>query len=318
MATPRRPARAWPRGRPRRRRAPSRTPTRWRRLRPSTRSGRPPWASTTSAISSSWRTSASAIASGCASHSAVEPSMSEKQNVNTPVGSAAVQPARRRSTSSPGVFGRRAGSVAIPSRIAASSCSACAGGMPSQLGKHTRRRGARQQRERGRRQRVDVAGARGRAFRGEFRRAVARRPGPPPRHVRRRGQAEVDELDPSAAGQDQVARLDVAVDHRGRLRVQVRERLRRLREVRQHARRGEPRAAAVAEQRRQVGAIDPVHRDDVVVAVEEVLAHERQRGDAAGSPAARAPPRAGPRAPPRRARAGSSAPPSGRAGGPAP
>ena len=60
--------------------------------------------------------------------------MSEKQNVNTPVGSAAVQPARRRSTSSPGVFGRRAGSVAIPSRIAASSCSACAGAMPSQLG----------------------------------------------------------------------------------------------------------------------------------------------------------------------------------------
>ncbi len=94
----------------------------------------PPRASTASAISSSWRTSASAIASGCDSHSAAEPSMSEQQNVTTPVGSAADQPARRRSTSSPGVFGRRAGSVAIPSRIAASSCSACAGSNPSQSG----------------------------------------------------------------------------------------------------------------------------------------------------------------------------------------
>ena len=40
--------------------------------------------------------------------------MSEQQNVTTPVGSAAAQPARRRSTSSPGVLGRRAGSVAMP------------------------------------------------------------------------------------------------------------------------------------------------------------------------------------------------------------
>ena len=40
--------------------------------------------------------------------------MSEKQNVTTPVGSAAAQPARRRSTSSPGVSGRRRGSVAMP------------------------------------------------------------------------------------------------------------------------------------------------------------------------------------------------------------
>ena len=95
----------------------------------------PPWASTASAISSSWRTSALAIASGCASHNAVERSMSEKQNVTTPVGSAAAHPARSRSTSSPAVFGRRAGSVAMPRRIAASSCSACAGGMPSQPGR---------------------------------------------------------------------------------------------------------------------------------------------------------------------------------------
>ena len=94
----------------------------------------PPRASTASAISSSWRTSASAIASGCDSHIAAEPTMSEQQNVTTPVGNAADQPARRRSTNSPGVCGRRAGSVAMPSRIAASSCSACARSNPSQSG----------------------------------------------------------------------------------------------------------------------------------------------------------------------------------------
>ena len=58
--------------------------------------------------------------------------------------------------------------------------------------------------------------------------------------------------------------------------MQVRERLGRLGEVGEHARRREPGAPAVAQQRRQVGAVDPVHRDDVVVAVEEVLAHQRQ------------------------------------------
>ena len=59
--------------------------------------------------------------------------------------------------------------------------------------------------------------------------------------------------------------------------MQVRQRLGGLREVAEHARRREPGAPAVGQQRRQVGAVDPVHRDDVVVAVEEVLAHERQR-----------------------------------------
>ena len=96
---------------------------------------RPPWAVTASAISSSWRTSASAIASGFASQSAAASSIADTQNVATPVGSAAPQPARSRSTSSPGVLGRRAGWVAMPSRIAASSCSACASGTPSQLGR---------------------------------------------------------------------------------------------------------------------------------------------------------------------------------------
>ena len=57
----------------------------------------------------------------------------------------------------------------------------------------------------------------------------------------------------------------------------MRERLGRLGEIGQHARRREPRAPVLGEQRRQVGALDPVHRNDVVVAVEEVLAHQRQR-----------------------------------------
>ena len=95
---------------------------------------RPPCDSTWSAISSSWRTSASAIATGSESHMAVEPSMSDRQNVMTPVGRAAPQPVRRRSTSSPGVAGRRAGSVANPRRIASSSRSACAGSIPSHDG----------------------------------------------------------------------------------------------------------------------------------------------------------------------------------------
>jgi hypothetical protein len=83
---------------------------------------------------SSWRTSASAIAAGSPSHSVVEPSMSDRQNVITPVGNAAPQPLRSLSTSSPGVGGRRTGSVASPRRSAASSCSACAGSTPSHGG----------------------------------------------------------------------------------------------------------------------------------------------------------------------------------------
>ena len=109
------------------------------------------------------------------SHSAVEPSMSDRQNVTTPVGSAAAQPARSRSTSSPGVAGRRAGSVAMPEpdrrlellglrRVDALPGGQDAGG-----------RGAGEQRERGRGQRVDVARARRRAAGGELRRAVAGR-----------------------------------------------------------------------------------------------------------------------------------------------
>ena len=67
--------------------------------------------------------------------------------------------------SSPGVAGRRAGSVAMPSRIASSSRRARAGSIPSQSGRTPVRRAAGQQRERRRRERVDVACPRWRAAR---------------------------------------------------------------------------------------------------------------------------------------------------------
>ena len=58
--------------------------------------------------------------------------------------------------------------------------------------------------------------------------------------------------------------------------MEVRQGLRRLGEIRQHARRRQPWPAAIGQQLRQVSAVDPVHRDHVAVAVEEVLADERQ------------------------------------------
>ena len=67
---------------------------------------------------------------GSRSHAPVEPSMSVRQNVSTPVGRVEPQPARRRSTNSPGVAGRRAGLVASPARIAVSRAAACSGLMP--------------------------------------------------------------------------------------------------------------------------------------------------------------------------------------------
>jgi hypothetical protein len=69
----------------------------------------PPWLAMASAINSSWRTSESAIAPGFASQSAAASSIADRHSVTTPVGSPAAQPARRRSTSSPGVLGRRVG-----------------------------------------------------------------------------------------------------------------------------------------------------------------------------------------------------------------
>ena len=149
--------------------------------------------------------------------------------------------------------------------------------MPVPRRQHARRWRPAQQRERGGRKRVDVAGARRRPVGGELGRAKARRARAPARRRRGRGQAEVDELHAPALGQDQVRRLDVAVDDRRVLRVQVRERLGRLGEVGEHARRRQTRSAPLAQQPRKVGALHPVHGHDVAVAVEEVLSNQRQR-----------------------------------------
>ena len=139
-----------------------------------------------------------------------------------------------------------------------------------------RRWRACEQGERRRCQRVDVTCARRRPVGGQLRGPEAGRAGPAARGVRRRRQAEVHELDAGALGQDQVRRLHVAVDDRGILGMEVRQGLRRLGEIRQHARRRQSWPAAIAEQLRQVGPVDPVHRDHVAVAVEEVLADQRQ------------------------------------------
>ena len=303
--------------------APRRTPTRTRRT------SRPPrpWTSGSGRratprrprSSSSWRTSAAAIAPGSRSHSSVEPTMSDRQNVVTPVGSVAAQPARSRSTSSPGVAGRRAGSVASPRRIAFSSCSARAGSIPSQAGSTPCGRGAGQQREGRRRQPVDVARARRRGARRELRSAVAGRSRAAPEHQRRGRQPEVHELDVPAAGQDQVRGLDVAVHDRRVLRVQEHQRLGGLGEVGHHAGGRQAGRSPLGQDPREVGPVDPVHRDDVLVVDEEVLADQRQRrvrlrGRAAG----RASREQAPRAPRRRAPAGSSARRDARGDGRAP
>ena len=143
-------------------------------------------------------------------------------------------------------------------------------------GQDARRRRAGEQRERRGGQRVDVAGARREPVAGELRRPEARRPAAAKDRVRRRGHPEVDELDAPALGQDQVGRLDVAVDDRRVERVQVRERLGGVGEVGEDARGCQAGAAALAQQRLEIGALHPVHRDHVAVALEEVLADERQ------------------------------------------
>ena len=203
--------------------------------------------------------------------------MSEKQNVIRPVGSVAPQPPRSRSTSSAGVGGP-AGRVGVE---------ASADGVLELLGLSrvdavpfrgaSRRWRARQQRQRGRGEPVHVARGRGHAIGGELRCHEVRGVGPAGHTIARRRHPEVDELDLAPLGQDQVRGLHVAVDQRRVVAVQVHQRLGRLGQVGEDAPRCEPGSTAIAQQRGQVDAIDPVHRDDVVVAVEEVVAHEGQR-----------------------------------------
>ena len=213
-----------------------------------------------------------------ASHFDVEPTMSVRQKVRTPVGSDACHPARSRSTSSPADSGRFAGSVLSPRRMASSSCAACSGSMPSQVGRTPRRRLAGEEREGGGGQGVDVARPAGLAAGDELGGGVAAGPRPASQRGRRRRQPEVDEHDPPALGEHEVGRLHVAVNHRRVLAVEVGQRGCRIREPGEHDRRTEPGTAPGMEQATEVRALHPVHGDDVLVAVEEVVAHERHVG----------------------------------------
>jgi hypothetical protein len=90
---------------------------------------------------------------------------------------------------------------------------------PGPRRQNTGRRGPGEQRKRGRGQREHVAGPRRGTAGGQLRRPEAWRAGTTAQRARRRGQTEVNELDPATLGQDQVRGLDVAVDDRRVLHV---------------------------------------------------------------------------------------------------
>jgi hypothetical protein len=66
------------------------------------------------------------------------------------------------------------------------------------------------------------------------------------------------------------------MDDGGIVPVEVGERIPDLREVGQDGGRGQARRPLPAEEALQVDALDPVHDDDVVVTLEEVVPHQRQ------------------------------------------
>ncbi len=68
------------------------------------------------------------------------------------------------------------------------------------------------------------------------------------------------------------------MDDRRVLSVQIGESVGRVGQVCEHARWSKSGLPASAQQPREVDAVDPVHGDDVVVGIEEVLAHEGKRG----------------------------------------
>ena len=138
------------------------------------------------------------------------------------------------------------------------------------------RRFAGEQRHRSGGERVDVRCHRRSPAGGDLRCDV---PGGarPTQIVGRRGrQSEVDEHDPSGRGEDEVRRLDVSMDDGRIVSVQVLQGLGGFFEVADQAKRVETGVAVDAEQRLQIGAVDPVHRDDVAIVDEEVLTHERE------------------------------------------
>ena len=94
-------------------------------------------------------------------------------------------------------------------------------------------------------------------------------------HLRRGREPEIDKRHAAAARQNQVGGLDVAVDDRRLLGVQEGQRLCGIGQVRQDTRDVEPGSAARPEQSRQVDSVDPVQDDHILVALEEVVSHER-------------------------------------------
>ncbi len=101
------------------------------------------------------------------------------------------------------------------------------------------------------------------------------------RHGRR---AEVDEHDPPVAVEDQVGRLDVAVDDA--VLVEHGQGFGDLSGPAQHARHRQPRSTLIGEQSGEVHALDPVEHQHVAAVVEEIVASvgqarvgwERQQG----------------------------------------
>ena len=143
---------------------------------------------------------------------------------------------------------------------------------------YTRRHRPGQQCERSGRERVDVACPRWRAACHQL---GARYPGVPARRHCASGTDDMPKstsLTPPTSAENQVAGLHVTVDDRRVLSVQIGESVGRVGQVCEHARWSKSGLPASAQQPREVGAVDPVHGDDVVVGIEEVLAHEGKRG----------------------------------------
>lgn len=87
-------------------------------------------------------------------------------------------------------------------------------------------------------------------------------------------QPEVHQDYPAARRQDEVGGLDIAMDDRRIMLVEVRQCVGRLRQRRQDAAWRKPSASVDGQEPLEIGAIDPIHHDDVAVAVEEVVARE--------------------------------------------
>jgi hypothetical protein len=98
-------------------------------------SRRPPCASTLRSIANCISASSAGTRSGDSSHSFVDSTTSVSRTLATPVGVWSSHPARSRSTSSPGVAGRRAGSMARPARSADSNRAATSAGSPAHAGR---------------------------------------------------------------------------------------------------------------------------------------------------------------------------------------